>query len=97
MRVFNKKSLGLAGIVVAALVISSRFFAAHAEGPPMMPPPPPITMAPVIEKQVTEWTEFSGRIEAMDTVEVKPKVSGTIEKVHFKDGIMVNKGDVLFA
>jgi multidrug efflux system membrane fusion protein len=96
MAVFNRKNLIIVGVVIAALFISSRLFVAHAEGPPAMPPPPPITMAAVLEKDVTEWNEFSGRIEATDAVEVKPKVSGTIEKVHFQDGAMVKKGDVLF-
>ncbi len=96
MVVFNQKNLIIAGIGVIALFLSSRLFVAHAEGPPGMPPPPPITMAAVLEKDVTEWSEFSGRIEAMDAVEVKPKVSGTIDKVHFQDGTIVKKGDVLF-
>lgn len=96
MVVFNRKNLILATIALIAIFASSRLFVAHAEGPPGMPPPPPITMAVVLEKDVTEWSEFSGRIEAMDTVDVKPKVSGTIEKVHFQDGAMVKKGDVLF-
>ena len=100
MIVFNRKNLIIFGIVMIAIFASSRFFVAHAEGPPDgppgMPPPPPITMATVLEKDVTEWSEFSGRIEAIDAVEVKPKVSGTIDKVHFKDGVMVKKGDVLF-
>ncbi len=96
MVVFNRKNLILATIALIAIFVSSRLFVAHAEGPPAMPPPPPITMAAVLEKDVTEWSEFSGRTEAMDTVDVKPKVSGTIEKVHFQDGAMVKKGDVLF-
>ncbi|MBY0427760.1 MAG: efflux RND transporter periplasmic adaptor subunit, partial [Alphaproteobacteria bacterium] len=96
MIVFNRKSLIIVGVGIIALFASSRLFVAHAEGPPGMPPPPPITMAAVLEKDVTEWNEFSGRIEATDAVEVKPKVSGTIDKVHFQDGSMVKKGDVLF-
>lgn len=96
MAIFNKKNLIIFGIVIACIFTGNRLFVAHAEGPPSMPPPPPITMAAVIEKDVTEWNEFSGRIEAIDDVEVKPKVSGTIEKVYFQDGVMVKKGDVLF-
>ena len=91
-----RKPLTVAGIVIVALFAGNRLFFAHAEGPPAMPPPPPITMAAVIEKDVTEWTEFAGRVQAVDDVEVKPKVSGTIEKVHFQDGAQVQKGDVLF-
>jgi multidrug efflux system membrane fusion protein len=61
-----------------------------------VPPPVPVSVAPVIEKSVTEWDEFSGRIEAIDSVEVRPQVSGIIEAVHFDEGQMVKKGDLLF-
>jgi multidrug efflux system membrane fusion protein len=60
------------------------------------PPPVPVSVAKVEEKSVTEWDEFSGRIRAIDHVEVRPQVSGIIEQVHFHDGQMVNKGDLLF-
>lgn len=56
----------------------------------------PVSAAFVIEKEVTEWSEFSGRLEAMDNVEVKARVSGAIEKVHFQDGSLVKQGDPLF-
>jgi multidrug efflux system membrane fusion protein len=49
-----------------------------------------------VEKSVTEWDEFSGRVQAIDHVEVRPQVSGIIEQVHFSDGQLVQKGDLLF-
>jgi multidrug efflux system membrane fusion protein len=60
------------------------------------PPPVPVTVAKVLEKPVTEWDEFSGRVRAIDRVEVRPQVSGVIEQVHFSDGQLVKKGDMLF-
>ncbi|RJG05454.1 efflux RND transporter periplasmic adaptor subunit [Noviherbaspirillum cavernae] len=57
---------------------------------------PPITAATVIEKQVVETQEFSGRLEAVDHVEIRPRVSGFIASVNFKPGAEVRKGDVLF-
>jgi multidrug efflux system membrane fusion protein len=60
------------------------------------PPPPAVSVAPAIEKSVTEWDEFSGRVQAIDHVEIRPQVSGIIEEVHFADGQMVKKGDLLF-
>jgi len=60
------------------------------------PPPMPVSVAKVEEKSVTEWDEFSGRVRAIDHVEVRPQVSGIIEQVHFSDGQLVQKGDMLF-
>lgn len=58
--------------------------------------PPPVTVANPISKEITEWDEFTGRFEAVETVEVRARVSGHLEKIIFKDGQMVNKGDLLF-
>ncbi len=66
-----------------------------AGGAPAMPPTP-VSVAKVIEKPVTEWDEFSGRVRAIDRVQVRPQISGIIEEVHFHDGQMVKKGDPLF-
>jgi multidrug efflux system membrane fusion protein len=60
------------------------------------PPPVPVSVAAVIEQSVTEWDEFSGRVKAIDHVEVRPQVSGLITAVHFQDGQIVKKGDPLF-
>jgi multidrug efflux system membrane fusion protein len=60
------------------------------------PPPVPVSVAKVEEKSVTEWDEFSGRVQAIDRVEVRPQVSGIIEQVHFSDGQLVQKDDMLF-
>jgi RND family efflux transporter MFP subunit len=55
-----------------------------------------VTVAPVSKQEVVEWEEFTGRTEAIETVEVRPRVSGHIAKVHFQSGQLVKKGDVLF-
>lgn len=59
-------------------------------------PEPPVTVANPISKRITQWDEFSGRFEAIESVDVRPRVSGFIQKVHFRDGQMVKKGDLLF-
>lgn len=61
------------------------------------PPPPPVTVAPVEQKEIVEWDEFTGRTEAVESVEVKPRVSGYVQAVKFQSGQLVRKGDVLFA
>jgi multidrug efflux system membrane fusion protein len=60
------------------------------------PPPVPVSVAKVMEKSVTEWDEFSGRVQAIDRVEIRPQISGLITEVHFSDGQIVKKGDLLF-
>lgn len=60
------------------------------------PPAPPVTVAQPLAKRITQWDEYSGRFEAIETVEVRPRVSGFIEKVHFRDGQLVKAGDLLF-
>jgi RND family efflux transporter MFP subunit len=56
----------------------------------------PVSIAPPIAKLITQWDEFSGRFEAVASVEVRARVSGFIEELHFKDGQLVNVGDPLF-
>lgn len=60
------------------------------------PPPPPVTVTKAIQKEVTEWDDYTGRLAAVDEVEVRAQVSGYLESIHFKDGQMVKKGDLLF-
>ena len=55
-----------------------------------------MTVAVPVAKKITQWDEFPGRFEAVDNVEIKPRVSGFIEKVHFRDGQLVKTGDLLF-
>jgi multidrug efflux system membrane fusion protein len=57
---------------------------------------PPVTAATVLERQVNETQEFSGRLEALERVDIRARVGGFITSVNFKPGSMVNKGDVLF-
>lgn len=56
----------------------------------------PVSVAAVIDNTITEWDEFSGRLEAVERVEIRPRVSGTIDAIHFQEGALVKKGDVLF-
>ncbi len=67
-----------------------------AAGPPEFPPPE-VEVAPVLQQDVTEWDQFSGHIEAIDAVELRPRVSGYLEQMHFVEGSRVRKGDLLFS
>jgi len=60
------------------------------------PSAPQVSVAEVLERQITNFQEFTGRIEAVERVELRPRVSGYIESVAFREGAEVRKGDVLF-
>lgn len=78
-------------IFAAALLFASAGAFAQG-GPPAMP----VGVAEPLAKRVTQWDEYSGRFEAMASVEVRARVSGFIDKLHFRDGQLVNVGDPLF-
>lgn len=63
---------------------------------PSEPPPPQVPVAEVVARQVTEWDEFTGHLEAVNTVAVRPRVSGYVSAVRFDEGAIVRRGDVLF-
>ncbi len=85
---------GAVGAVVThgrdAAPVSSAEAASHAT------PAVDVDVASVVYRTITEWQSYSGRLEAVDKVDVRPLVAGTIVAVHFKDGALVKKGDRLF-
>jgi multidrug efflux system membrane fusion protein len=60
------------------------------------PPLPPVTVAQPLQKSITEWDEYTGRFTALETVEIRARVSGFIDSVHFQEGQIVKKDDLLF-
>ena len=60
------------------------------------PPPPKVTVSQPLVRELIEWDEYTGRLEAVDSVEVRARVNGYLESIHFKDGQIVKKGDLLF-
>ena len=85
-----------AAIAVPLLSIALLAGCERAESQPAPPPPPSVTVAKAQQGDVTDWAEFTGRFEAVDRVELRPRVSGYIESVRFHEGAEVKKGDVLF-
>jgi multidrug efflux system membrane fusion protein len=60
------------------------------------PPPPKVTVAEVIARPLEQWGEFTGRLEAAESVEIRPRVSGFVNSLHFTEGARVEKGQLLF-
>lgn len=67
----------------------------NASSPTGAPPPPKVTMAAPVVKKVVEWDEFVGRLESPKMVNLRPRVGGYVEKIHFKEGTEVKQGDLL--
>ncbi|MCD5977941.1 efflux RND transporter periplasmic adaptor subunit [Pseudomonas phytophila] len=88
---FNQLRFPLAAL--ALVVISACGGAPEAT---VAPAAAKVSVAKVLEQPVNEWDEFTGRLEAPETVEIRPRVSGQIDSVAFTDGALVKKGDVLF-
>jgi multidrug efflux system membrane fusion protein len=94
------RSAGLLAAAAMAVAGFSHFYfqtpATAAAQAKASPPAMPVTVATVLERPITEWDEFSGRLEAIDRVDVRSRVSGYIESVHFVPGSVVSKGATLF-
>ena len=64
---------------------------------PVAPPQPPtVSVVQPVAREVIEWDEYIGRLESPETVELRARVSGYLDKVHFKEGKPVKAGDLLF-
>ncbi len=81
--------------VIAALIAACSSQAAPGEGAGM-PPPPEVSVATVLSKPVRQWDDFTGRVAAIETVDLRPRVSGYVERVAYQEGQEVKKGDLLF-
>src|SRR3954469_25895698 len=81
-----------------ALLILGFALTACGEGAPKQaaPPPPAVTVAKPTKQQVVDYDEYVGRFIAVGSVEIRARVSGYLDKVHFKDGQIVKQGDLLF-
>ena len=88
-------------VVFLSLVLSIAFLSAGCTGKPSTPnaappAPAPVSVVPAVERSFTDHEEFSGQLEAAEYVELRSRVSGTVEHVHFTDGALVSRGQVLF-
>lgn len=95
-----KRNLAIGGLVLAlGAAGGTQFFdlsKSHAEGEKQAPvQATPVSVALVQPKLVSQWSEFSGRLEAIDQVEVRSRVAGAVQSIHFKEGSVVKQGDLL--
>lgn len=91
-RVARRLSSVFAGVIFFAVGLGG----CKKAPPPQQQGPLPVNVITAVEKEVSEWDEFTGRMEAVESVEIRPRVSGYIMEIHFKAGAIVKKGDPLF-
>ncbi len=85
----------IAVVAVAVLALGAVLLVAGRGPAPAAPPPvpaPSVTVAPVEERAIVEWEEFTGRTEPVESVEVRPRVSGYIQEVGFQSGQLGEEG-----
>ncbi|HEX9483087.1 MAG TPA: efflux RND transporter periplasmic adaptor subunit [Gemmatimonadaceae bacterium] len=80
----------------ASLALTAILAGCAAQAAPVPPAPPQVTVAKAIELNIDEFDEFTGRLEAVDVVAVRPRVAGLLQRVAFREGTEVRRGDVLF-
>jgi multidrug efflux system membrane fusion protein len=85
-----------AGISLAALAVAvNGSDKAQGDTAPAAPAATPVSVATVEQRELVSWAEFSGRLEAIERVEIRSRVSGVVEQVHFSQGALVKQGDLL--
>lgn len=85
-----RRSLALS--ILCSLTLAACSGGEEQGGPPQLP----VTVAPPLVREITEWDDYVGRFEAVDSVEVRPRASGYLQRAHFTDGQYVRAGQLLF-
>ncbi|MDY0745454.1 efflux RND transporter periplasmic adaptor subunit [Paucibacter sp. R3-3] len=97
----TSRRLWVAGTALTAAMAAAGYALFATEpaeaGPPATPPATPVSVATVQSSDVQTWEEFSGRLEAVERVELRPRVPGTVQGVHFREGALVKQGDLLIS
>lgn len=88
------RRLAVLAVLGAALAGCGSDAADKAAGPPQGPPP--VTVATPLRQTIVDWDEYVGRFEALKKVDIRPRVSGYLQSIHFRDGDMVRPGQLLF-
>jgi len=96
----NTRLWAVGTAVTAVVAVSAAFFGLHSAeaGAPAAsaePPATPVSVATVVKSDVATWDEFSGRLEAVERVDLRSRVAGAVQAVHFKEGALVKQGDLL--
>jgi membrane fusion protein, multidrug efflux system len=94
----SSRGLWIAGTVLTAVAaVGTAVFSMRTNSAPtpVAPAATPVSVATVVPSDVATWDEFSGRLEAVERVDIRSRVAGTVQSVHFHEGALVKKGDLL--
>ncbi len=83
-------------ILISCLVLLAACGKSETPNSTVAPPKPAIVASQPIEKEIFEWDEYTGRFQAMESVDIRARVAGYLQEISFKDGSKVKKGDLLF-
>src|SRR5579862_1573925 len=95
----NRQSISIwfaAAVLALTVVVQLAGCSSGASAAPAAAPPPAVSVATVLSRQIADFDEFTGRFEAVERVEIRPRVSGYIASVNFVQGREVKQGEVLF-
>jgi len=95
-----RRRLWVAGTTLTAVAAALATVFMLQSGPAVATPSPaaqatPVSVATVVQSDVAAWNDFSGRLEAVERVDIRPRVAGTVQGVHFREGALVKAGDLL--
>ena len=82
--------------LISALMLALAACDSEQAGNKQPPPAPEVSVAQVLSRPVQQWNEYTGRLRAIDTIELRPRVSGYVQRVAYKEGQEVKKGDLMF-
>ncbi len=90
---FRASFLSMERLLAVAMAATLAVSSAAAQAPPAAPP---VTVAKPLLQEITDWREYTGQFTAIESVEIRARVSGYLTEIHFEDGQFVKKGDLLF-
>ncbi|MBB5686816.1 efflux RND transporter periplasmic adaptor subunit [Sphingobium boeckii] len=95
-RLSRRAKSGIAAVSLAVIAFAGLKGFGGTEAKADAPPPANVTIAQPLQRDIVEWDDYVGRFEASQSVEIRPRVSGQLQSIHFKDGDVVQKGQLLF-
>jgi len=93
---WNRRKAAYAALPLAGLALFAMRGIGTGNAHADTPPPPVVTVSTPLRQHITEWDDYVGRFEASQAVEIRPRVSGALQSIHFRDGDLVHKGQLLF-
>ena len=93
---FTRKRAAYAALPIAGLILFAAYALSGQQAQADTQPLPVVTVSQPVQKNIVLWDDYVGRFEASQAVEIRPRVSGALDAIHFKDGDIVRKGQLLF-